>query len=228
MSWLSYLLDWSNWTGPSGILVLLAQHLEYTGAALGATIAIGLPLGIVLGHLHRGEALVLGLVGIGRAVPAFGIVVLFAVSEWGVNLATLTITLVLFALPQVLTNTYLGIAEASAGAVEAAAGMGMTGWQIIRRIEIPLGLPLIASGVRSAAVQIIATATIAAYAGAGGLGLLVFRGYDTNMPKYQVAGAVLVVVLALLAQALLAKVQQMVTPVGLRKGHRRMAGSANV
>lgn len=217
MSWFSYLTTPASYTGTNGIVHRLVQHLEYSGTALLVTVLIALPLGIVLGHLRRGGFVVLALANLGRAVPAFGIIVLFAVSSLGVTLLTLTITLVLFALPQVLTNAYTGVAEIDPGVVQAARGIGMSGGQILRHIELPLALPLIAAGIRGAAVQIIGTATIAAYAGAGGLGEIVFRGYASNLREYQIGGAVLVVLLALLAQGLLALAQRAVTPASLRR-----------
>lgn len=217
MSWFEYLTSSSSYSGPSGITHRLVQHLEYSGTALLFTVLIALPLGLVLGHLRRGGFVVLSLANLGRAVPAFGIIVLFAVSALGVNLTTLTITLVLFALPQVLTNTYTGVAEIDPGVVQAARGIGMSGAQILRRTELPLAMPLIAAGIRGATVQIVGTATIAAYAGAGGLGQIVFRGYASNLRQYQIGGAVLVVLLALVAQGVLALVQRLVTPAPLRQ-----------
>ena len=217
MSWFEYLVSPSSYGGSSGIVHRLVQHLEYSGTALLVTVLIALPLGLVLGHLRKGGFVVLAVANLGRAIPAFGIIVLFAVSSLGVNLLTLTITLVLFALPQVLTNAYTGVAEIDPGAVEAARGIGMSGFQILRRIELPLAMPLIAAGIRGATVQIVGTATIAAYAGAGGLGAIVFRGYASNLRQYQIGGAVLVVLLALVAQGLLALVQRAVTPAPLRR-----------
>lgn len=217
MSWFDYLTTPSSYTGTAGILHRLVQHLEYSGTALFFTVLIALPLGVVLGHVRRGGFVVLALANLGRAVPAFGIIVLFAVSSLGVSLLTLTITLVLFALPQVLTNAYTGVAEIDQGVVGAARGIGMSGSQILRRIELPLALPLIAAGIRGATVQIIGTATIAAYAGAGGLGAIVFRGYASNLRQYQIGGAVLVVLLALVAQGVLALAQRAVTPPGMRR-----------
>jgi osmoprotectant transport system permease protein len=216
MNWFDYLTSASSYSGADGITQRLVQHLEYSGSALFFTVLIGLPLGLILGHLHRGGTIVLGIANLGRAVPAFGIIVIFAVSAYGVNLATLTITLVLFALPQVLTNTYTGVAEIDPDIIQAAQGMGMSGRQILGRTELPVALPLIAAGIRGATVQIIGTATIAAYAGAGGLGAIVFRGYDSNDRRYQIGGAVLVVVLALVAQGLLGLLQRAVTPQPLR------------
>jgi osmoprotectant transport system permease protein len=215
-TWWGYLLDPSSYVGDQGILQLLLQHLEYSGLALICTIAIALPAGLYLGHKRRGNFLVVGLANAGRAIPAFGIIVLFAVTVWGVNLLTLTITLVIFAIPQVLTNTYTGIAGADESVVEAARGIGMSETRILFGIELPLAANLIASGIRSAAVQIVAVATIAAYAGAGGLGLIIFKGYDSSILAYQVDGALLVVILALLVQFAFGVVQHYSTPKGLR------------
>jgi len=237
MNWFQYLTSASSYGGGGGIIHRLIQHLEYSGSALLVTVVIALPLGLVLGHLRRGSGFVLGLANLGRAIPAFGIIVIFAVSAYGVNLATLTITLVLFALPQVLTNTYTGVAEVNLDVVQAARGIGMGEAQILRRTELPLALPLIASGIRGAAVQIVGTATIAAYAGAGGLGAIVFQGYASNVRYLQIGGAVLVVLLALVVQGGLGLMQRLVTPVPLRRyglffrdpnRRRRSAAAADV
>lgn len=217
MSWWAYLTSSASYWGPDGILNLLREHIEFSGLALLITMAIAIPLGVLLGHFHRGNALVLGLTNLGRAVPSFGVIVIFAVSAWGVNLATLTVTLVLFALPQVLTNSYTGVAEADKSTVQAARGLGMGHWRTLRRVELPSALPLLASGVRSAAVQIVAVATIAGYAGAGGLGQIVFRAYASNLPGQQVGGAILVVGLALSIQIVLGLIQRAVTPVPMRQ-----------
>jgi len=226
VDWWSYLTTGASYAGEDGITHRMAQHLGYTGLALLFTCLIALPLGLALGHARRGGALVIGLANLGRAVPTFGILVVFAVSSYGVTTTTLTATLVLFAIPAVLTNTFTGVASVEGDVVEAARGMGMSEWQILRRTELPLALPLIAAGIRSAAVQVIATLTIAAYTGSGGLGAIVFRGYNNSEDAYKIGGAVLVVALALVVQALLSIVQRAVTPVPLRAGRpsaRRVA-----
>lgn len=218
MTWWDYLTSAASYGGEDGITHRMVQHLTYTGLALLFTCLIALPLGLALGHARRGAALVIGLANLGRAIPTFGILVVFAVSSYGVTTTTLTATLVLFAIPPVLTNTFTGVASVEADVVEAARGMGMSGRQILVRTEVPLALPLIAAGIRSAAVQVVATLTIAAYTGSGGLGAIVFRGYNNSESAYKIGGAVLVVLLALVVQAVLSVVQRAVTPVPLRPG----------
>lgn len=217
MSWWTFLTSSSSYSGPDGILNLLREHLAFSGVALLIVTLIALPLGTILGHFHRGSVVVLGLANLGRAIPSFGVIVIFAVSAWGLNFATMTATLVLFAMPQVLTNTYTGVAEADTSTVQAARGIGMGHWGVLWRVELRSAVPLIASGIRSAAVQIVAVATIAGYAGAGGLGQIIFRAYASNLPGQQVGGAILVVGLALAVQIVLGLVQRAVTPVPMRR-----------
>ena len=216
MGWVDYLTSAASYRGEDGILHRLAQHVEYTGLALFFTCLVALPLGIALGHVRRGGGLVIAVANLGRAIPTFGVLVLFACGRFGATTATLTITLVLFAIPPVLTNTYTGVAGVDDDVLEAARGMGMSGGQVLRGTELPLALPLIAAGIRTAAVQVVATLTIAAYTGNGGLGQIVFRGYNSNIDAYKIGGSVIVVALALTVQALLGLVQRAVTPVPLR------------
>lgn len=223
MNWWEYLTTSSSYFGSDGILAELAAHLGYSGLAIIVTCVLALPTGFVLGHWHRGRVLVQTIANLGRAVPAFGVVVLFGVSSLGISLFTLTITLVIFALPQVLGNAYVAVANCDSGSVQAARGIGMSEAQILFRVEIRSGMPLIASGIRSAAVQIVATATIAAYAGAGGLGAIIFRGLDDNITALQVGGAILVVLLALVVQGALGLVERRTTPKALR-GRNRVRG----
>lgn len=229
MGWWSYLTSGASYGGDDGITHRLVQHLTYTGLALLFSSALAMPLGLLLGHARRGGSAVIALAGLGRAVPTFGVLVLFAVSRYGATTTTLTVTLVLFAIPPVLTNTYAGVAGVDDEVIEAARGMGLSGRQVLTGTELPLALPLIAAGIRIATVQIIATATIASYVGLGGLGAIIFRGYNNSEDAYKIAGALLVVVLALTAQQLLGLVQRAVTPVPLRVPggtSRRMARAA--
>lgn len=229
-SWFDYLTTKANYRDSPlgyGITHLLLQHIAYTALAVFFVCLIALPLGTYLGHTHRGGGLVIGIANLGRAIPTFGIVVLFAVSSYGVSTATLTITLVLFALPPVLTNAWTGVTTVDAEITEAARGMGMRPMQVVLRTELPIASPLIMSGIRSATVQVVATATLAGYAGVGGLGVIVFDGYTNNNRAEQIAGAVLVVLLALIAQGLLGLVQRAVTPVPLRGTANRRAMQAS-
>jgi osmoprotectant transport system permease protein len=190
------------------------EHLELSAAAMGLALLLALPLGIWLGHLHRGSFVAVNVANLGRALPSLAIIalgfVLLGVGFWSVALA-----LVVLAIPPILTNAYVAVDGVEADAVEAARGMGMTRWQIVRRVELPLALPLIFAGVRTAVVFVVATATIAAVAGGGGLGDII-----VNQAAYGLEGvvgaAICVSVLALAADGLLGLVQRALTPPGLR------------
>ncbi|MCI3934611.1 ABC transporter permease [Streptomyces sp. AN091965] len=198
--------DWlstsAHWNGDGGIWHRLVQHLVLTVVCLLISCLIALPVALVLGHLGRGGALAVNISNVGRAVPTFAVLVLLLltpVGKWGEG--PTVVALVLFAVPPLLTNAYVGMREVDRGVVQAARGMGMTGWQMLWRVEAPLALPLIMSGVRIAAVQLVATATIAALAGGGGLGRIITAGFNLASTPQVVAGAVLVAVFALVVEA---------------------------
>jgi osmoprotectant transport system permease protein len=204
-----YLTDPANWQGPTGIWHLLLQQLLISFTALAVAVAIGLPIAMWLGHLGRGGFLAINISNIGRAVPTFALLALLVTADFPgttnfgpygrAGLATL-IALTLFALPPIITNGYVAVREVPAEIREAADGMGMTGWQKFARVEFPLALPLIISGVRLALVQVWATATIAALVAGPGLGRIITDGfYRTNYAK-GIAGAVVVAVVALLLE----------------------------
>ncbi len=207
------LTQWLTYGDPTmGVMARLVEHLAYTGAAVLIACAVGLPLGILLGHRGRGGQVAIALAGTGRAVPTLGVIVLFAVSPLGTGFTTVVVALALFALPPVLTNAYVGVREVDRGAVEAARGMGMTGAQVLRRVELPLAVPLLAAGVRSAVLQVIATATLAAAIGGGGLGRFLLDGLGSQDYPQLEAGAVLVAALALVVELLLSVMQRLVDP----------------
>ena len=216
------LTGWLTWSDPvSGAVQRLQEHLTYTGLAVLLACAVGLPLGIVLGHLGRGGALAINVSNAGRAVPTLGVVILFAVSPIGAGTTGIVLALALFALPPVLTNAYVGMREVDREAVEAARGMGMSTGQLVRRVELPLAFPLIAAGVRSAVLQVIATAVLAAAVGGGGLGRWLIDGLAAqDYPQLQ-AGAVLVAALAFAVELLLAGLQRLVDPVARAGAGRR-------
>lgn len=217
----------SSWQGEEGILHRLWEHVWISAAAVLIACLIALPVGILLGHVGRGGVLAINLANIGRAIPTLGILILFAVSPLGLTVGTLIATLVLFAIPPILANAYVGVAAVDRDAKESARGMGFSGGQVLRQVEVPLALPLMAAGVRTAAVQVVATATLAGYTNNGTLGQIVFRGFVVNLSYLVIGGAVLVAVLALLTELLLAGLQRLVTPAGLRVGAtRRPAGDA--
>jgi len=210
-----FFLDPAHWSGPAGIPARLLEHVGLTVTAVLLAAAVALPVGVWLGHLGRGGALAINLSNAGRAVPTFGVLVLLATTDFiGVGNRAALVALVLFAVPPVLTNTYVGMTGVERDVKEAARGMGMTGGQLLRRVELPLALPLIAAGLRTAAVQVVATATLAAVVAGGTLGRFFVDGFAQQDTAQVVAGALLVAALALLTELLLAAVQRRVTPGG--------------
>ena len=214
----SWLTDAAHWPGPDGIGNRLGQHLFLTVVCLVISCAIALPVALVLGHLGKGGALAVNVSNVGRAVPTFAVLVLLLLTPLGSYGQWPTIVaLVLFAIPPLLTNAYVGMRGVDRDVVQAARGMGMTGRQLLRRVEVPLALPLILTGVRIAAVQLVATATIAALAGGGGLGRIITAGFNLADTAQVVAGAVLVAVFALLVEGVFEVVQRL-APQWVRVG----------
>ncbi|GAA2445816.1 ABC transporter permease [Streptomyces pulveraceus] len=199
----SWLTTSANWSGDGGIWNRLGQHLFLTVVCLLISCLIALPVALVLGHLGKGGALAVNLSNIGRAVPTFAVLVLLLLTPIGGHGEWPTIiALVLFAVPPLLTNAYVGMREVDRDVVRAARGMGMTGGQLMLGVELPLALPLILTGVRIAAVQLVATATLAALAGGGGLGRIITAGFNLASTAQVVAGAVLVAAFALIVEGL--------------------------
>jgi osmoprotectant transport system permease protein len=204
----SYLLEGDNWTGSGGMANLLVEQLLLTVTALAMALVIGLPVALWLGHLGRGGFLAVNISNVGRAVPVFAVLLFLALGPVGskgfgpygrAGLSTL-IALVLFALPPIMTNAYVGMREVDRDTVEAARGMGMRGWQLFWAIELPLAAAVVMTGVRLALVQVWATATIAALVAGPGLGAVIIDGFN-NHRTYQVfAGAVLVAIGALVLE----------------------------
>ncbi|GAA3713495.1 ABC transporter permease [Streptomyces tremellae] len=208
-SW-TWLTSADHWSGPDGIGHRLVEHLWLTAACLALSCALALPVALVLGHLGRGGALAVNISNAGRAVPTFAVLVLLLLTPIGsYGQWPTVIALVLFAVPPLLTNGYVGMRGVDPDVVRAARGMGMTGSQQLLRVELPLALPLILTGVRIAAVQLIATATLAALVGGGGLGRIITAGFNLASTPQVVAGAVLVAVLALLVEGAFALVQRL-------------------
>ncbi|MGH3132225.1 MAG: ABC transporter permease [Gaiellaceae bacterium] len=190
------------------------DHVVLSAAAMAVALVLALPLGVWLGHLHRGSFLAVNVANVGRALPSLAVIAI-GIAFLGVGFANVTLALVVLAVPPILTNAYVAVDGVETEAVEAARGMGMTRWQIVRRVELPLALPLIFAGIRTAAVFVIATATIAAVAGGGGLGDIIVNQAGYGLEGV-VGGAICVSVLALAADALLGLVQRLLTPPGLR------------
>lgn len=214
--------DWlttgANWQGEKGVWHRLSEHLYFSGVTLAVACVIALPLALYLGHIGKGGALAVNISNIGRAVPTLALLILLTLTPLGEHGdAPTLIALVLFAVPPLLTNAYLGMREVDRAVVEAARGMGMSGRQLFARVELPLAYPLIMTGVRSAGVQVVATATLAAMAGEGGLGRIITAGFNLQNTPQVVAGALLVALLALLVEAALVLVGRLFDP---RRGTR--------
>jgi osmoprotectant transport system permease protein len=198
-----WLADPANWTGANGIVVRSLEHLQLTGLSVLIACLIALPVALWLGHLGRGGTLAINVSNVGRAVPTFAVLVLLFLTPLGLSIWTTIIALVLFALPPILTNAYVGMRAVERDSVDAARGMGMTGWQLLLKVELPLAVPLIMNGVRLAAVQVVATATIAAFVAGPGLGRIITNGFGRQDYAQMIAGAILVAVLALLVEGLM-------------------------
>ena len=217
----SWLTDGAHWQGYDGILQRLWEHIWYSGLALAVAAVIAIPLGLWVGHTGRGRFLAVNLTGALRAVPSLGL--LFASlmllgprlhGQGGVLVPT-ELVLVVLAVPPILAGAYAGVEQVDAAARDAARGMGMEGLQVLRKVEIPCATPLIASGLRSAALQVVATATLAATVGLGGLGRFLIDGLAVRDYAQMAGGAVLVAALALLVDLVAATLQRVVVSPGL-------------
>jgi osmoprotectant transport system permease protein len=223
MSFLSFAWDWlkqpQQWQGPEGIPIRVLEQLGYTALSLVIAALIAIPVGILIGHTGRGALFAVNLANAGRAIPTLGLLVLLAVTLGFSPLAWL-VPLVLLATPPILVNAYEGVAGVDPELKDAARGMGMTPWQQIRKVEVPVAMPLIVLGLRTGAIFVVATATIAAYIGLGGLGRYIIDGLATQNYGEVAGGAALVVVLALVVQAFFTGVRRLVVPAGLRQRGR--------
>jgi osmoprotectant transport system permease protein len=230
----TYLTTGSNWGGDEGFWHLLVQQLLLTVTALAVALVIGLSIALWLGHLGRAGFLTVNITNIGRAVPTFALLaILVSLDHPGTavfgpygraGLATL-IALALFALPPIYTNAYVAVREVAAPIKESAIGMGMTGWQRFWRVELPLALPLIVSGMRLALVQVWATATIAALVAGPGLGTLITAGFYNNDYPKGIAASFVVAVVAFLLEVGSALIERAVDPnrkgTAIRNGRPR-------
>ena len=207
-----YLNDPFNWTRPNGILDLAAQHLRISVTAVLAAMLIGIPVGALLGHTGHGGGFTVALSNVSRAIPTLALLTVFAVTPIGFGPTATTIALALFALPPVLTNTYVGFRGVDRDVVEASRAMGMSESQVLLRAELPLAVPLLMTGVRTAAVQVVATATLAALVAGGGLGRIITLGFRQQDYGAVLAGAILVALLAVATEVVLAVVSRAVTP----------------
>ena len=193
---------------------LAANHLGVSLVAVLVAVAISVPIGLYLGHIGRGEFLAVSVSNVGRAVPSLALLAFF-VAYLGIGFSNVTAVLVLLAIPPILTNTYVGIRQVERDTVDAARGQGMTEYQIVRRVELPLALPLIFGGIRTSAVNVVATATIAPLANVQTLGTPIVEPQTYGFTG-QIAAAIVVALITVAADAGLGAVQRGVTPRGLK------------
>jgi osmoprotectant transport system permease protein len=207
-----YLNDPFNWTRPGGIIDLLLEHLAISAVAVLAAMVVALPVGIVLGTTGRGAGAIVVFSNVSRAVPTLALLTVFAVTPIGFGDPATTIALAVFAIPPILTNTFVGFRGVDPDVQEAARAMGMSRGQAIGRVDLPLALPLVLTGIRTATVQVVATAGLAALVGGGGLGVIISLGFGQQNYGEMIAGAVLVAGLALLTEGTLVVMTRVLTP----------------
>jgi osmoprotectant transport system permease protein len=220
---LKYLDDRANWRGDNGIFHLMVLHLKVTALALLVGLLIAQPIGLWLGHLRRGGPAVTVVANLSRAVPTLGLLIVLATtSTFGVSLKTAVVALALFAIPPMLTNTWAGMISIEPSTVEAARGLGMGTRNMLWRVEIPLAVPLIAAGIRSAVLQTFATATLASYVGNPTLGTLIQVGQAQQRQDEVLAGAIVLAAMAIVLDLLLGRIQAAVTPGQLKSRRARV------
>lgn len=222
-----WLNDPLNWQGRDGVLFLTYEHLYISGSAVLLGALVALPTALTLGHIGRGGGFTVSVTNVTRAIPILALLTVFAATAVGFGNRATIIALAVFAAPPLLTNAYVGIREVDRDIVEAARGMGMAETSILFRVELPLAVPLIAAGLRTSAVQVVATATLAALVGGGGLGKIINSGFGRQDPGQYVAGGILVALLALLTEGALALLQRQVTPGRDRVRSRRSVRRAS-
>jgi osmoprotectant transport system permease protein len=210
-----WFLDPAHWSGSEGIPIRLAQHVQLSAESVAIGALIALPAGILLGHYGRFGTLAINISNVGRAVPSFGILVI-TVQLFGLGDLPIIISLTALAIPPMVTNTYVALREVDADIKEAARGMGYREFAQILRVELPLAVPLIMAGVRTSAVQVVATATLAALIAGGGFGRYVIDGLSQQNYAMLVAGAILVALLALATELALAAAERLLVPRGIR------------
>jgi osmoprotectant transport system permease protein len=217
--------DWltmaSNWKGPSGIPVLVWNQIELSAAVVFAAVVVGGGIGLLLGHAGRGGVVAINASNAARAVPSLALLTLFAIVpaislKWGGFLAAF-LALFILAVPPILTNTYVGMREVDGDVKDAAKAMGLTGGQVLRRVELPLAIPVLMAGIRTASIEVVATSTLAAYVSFSDLGTPIIAGLNTNNTVEAFGGAVLVGVLAGLVAFVLGMFQRLFTPEPLRR-----------
>jgi osmoprotectant transport system permease protein len=229
--WIFTASNWDEVNFQAGIRSQLLYHVELSAISIAVAAAIAVPVGLFVGHRRRGQFLAVSVANVGRAIPSFALVVLAFIVVGNIDrhlqftMLPTIIALVLLAIPPILTNTYVGIQSVGADTVEAARGMGLSEGQVLARLEMPLAAPLIMAGLRTSAVTVVATATLAGFAGGGGLGAFLYSGSAQQGQEQQlIGGAMLVAALAILTEVSFAALEQAVTP-RTRSGRKSRAPS---
>ena len=229
----NWLTDPANWSGRDGIPVRMLEHVLLSGVSLTVGLAIALPLGLAIGHTRRWTGAVVAITNIGRAVPSVGILgiaftltlpLVAALDLRNIGTPATVIALIALAIPPIVINAYAGIRDIDPDVVEAARGMGMSGRQVLWRVEVPLALPVILAGIRTASVQVIATATLGAILSSGGLGRYIVDGFAQQDEPQMVSGAILVMLLTLLSEGLFALAQRRAVSPGVRSDRASPTG----
>jgi osmoprotectant transport system permease protein len=207
--------DPAHWTGSHGVPNRLAEHISISAEAVAVALVVALPVGIALGHWGRFGNLAINVSNVGRALPSFGILVI-AFEVFGLNNYPALLALILLAIPPMVTNSFIAVRDVNPEVRDAARGMGMRERRVLLEVELPLALPLIMAGIRTAAVQVVATATLAAILAGGGLGRYILDGLGQRDDVQVFAGAALVAALAMAVELTLSGVEQIVTPRGIK------------
>lgn len=213
----AWLLDPAHWSGAGGVPTRVAQHLYITAVAVTSAALISVPVGVLIGHLRRGSAVIGAITGAARAIPTLGLLTLFGLAL-GIGLAAPLLALIVLAIPSLLAGAYAGVQAVAPEVPSAARAIGMSPVQVVTRVEFPLALPVMLGGLRAGTLQVVATATLAAYTADLGLGRYLFAGLKSRDYAQMLAGALLVAALALLLEIALAACQ--------RGAARAVSGSA--
>jgi osmoprotectant transport system permease protein len=217
----AWFTDPANWVGTNGIPNRLFEHIWLSGLVVLVGSAIAIPVGLAIGHTGRGAYLTVTIANLGRAIPSYALLLIFF-TFFGIGFATTFPALLVLTIPPILTSTYVGIREVDRDTVEAGRAMGMTEIELLRRVELPMALPVIIAGVRVAAVQVVATAALAALVGGGTLGRFIVDGFALQRFDQLVGGAILVAVLALLTERAFTYVERALVSPGLGRRERPM------
>ena len=209
---LQWLMVPDTWSGPGGLAVRTVEHLWYTVLAVGASVLIALPVGLLIGHTGRGRALAVLSTGAARALPTLGLITLAALFT-GIGLTAPMLAFIVLAVPSIIAGAYSGVEAVDPRVVDAARAQGLSSWQVLLTVEVPLGLRLILGGIRLATLQVIATAILAAYVGAGGLGRPLFLGLRNYDYAMMLGASIVVIVLAIIVDALFIAAQRMLRRV---------------